>query len=662
MPAPAVVTRLTVSMLSEERLVADTCALVKSDGSKTGPEDPWAGAASDVQQALRKEAQNELNAMFRALDVGAKCQVDASLKVGVSADCKVALEASTGKLMEAIRREGGRAESLIEHPFEWARRLDVGGPLVLVGVRIADGSEDAMKRLASTSPYLDSVVQAFLLEVAGEIVAIGFEEALQLLAREHAVGPASIARAACDQLSKKQGPVATRLLRRAVLRFERRQWADALREDAGKATTRLEWQGIAPERSTPLTRGCEEVAKLGDKWSCKALWDQAHAQLAAAPPWSPQRLVPELWKAPPRADVVDVLSERLRRSATLCDACTASEVGRLASLSIAFGAPSPGQSGKDWLHQMEPKLTGDSLALDALRAELIEHLTRLDQGEVRIERREEELDRKLERIARCSEENRKARSDRIEALKKQFPRAAGDAADWDCDAYDKDPTDKLLVLEGPGSTTDPDQVRIAIPRRALCDLDSTNLEIVAYEGLFQPGKSDLQGKGKDGKDGKDRVNQLFSTLRSLAAEIEQRAYHRAEDPTAPDQKPVLRIFGRVDADCFAQPRDCENLQRDLVTHRARTVFETLDKKSLDNVKIEAQEDDFRGLAPWHAGLCRDKTGAEHDACTAPYRGILVELSLPGAYPCPSHHPAPAPPPAAPQGSSHPSQKPTPRPR
>lgn len=636
MPVATELASLTVSFFDEERLVAESCAIVrakKGDGTDKLLSDRGAKAAT----AIDVETTLQLSAMFEATRATSRCDATALLRgTGDPDRCIEEIRKGAPGALRGVLEAGETLALLKDDPRAFAQRFDLGVPLMRAGVRIADGADELAQKIAEQVPYGEPLVDAFLRQVAAELVAVGFEQGLSQLAKERFIGPAQLARASCAELEKKQGLAATRLLRRAVLRFRP---AASKQQAAGNA------KGALPSDTWPIDEGCKAVESMAARsgrtrqwpsrpWKpavedigCSGLWKAAHTgetdtwTFSATTPKAPKPLNPK-----DQAATTSGLAAVLEKAAATCAemTCGPERFTEVAGLIAAFGdpktkaAPSPAEV-EGWGRALRAGVGGD----EAAQASDDPGLGSILERQVELDKKLDGLQATLERLLTCSDLRERVTQARFEALKRTFPETLVAATTLDSVCREDKP---FLDLSDAKAS-----FQIRIKRDILCKSGSPNFDLEASGPLFE--LSDY--KVPDAR--KAELDALFEKLEKLIAALTELA--------AQDKGKVadLVVLGQEDENpCKAgmPAGECDKTHDRMIKARASEVVRVYNDPSRpkkDHLLVKASEDTGPGRLPLHKHPCREETKSTSSpaflACTKRYRGILLRVNLEGWYPC-----------------------------
>jgi outer membrane protein OmpA-like peptidoglycan-associated protein len=270
------------ALLPEAREVESTCALVtvpREDLSLRHRIAGWKRELAAPQRVLgtiRAEAVASYDALLRTVEVPpSACDaakiVDAKLRGERFGDtespCLAALSSSLNSV--ASQKGGARAakdriwaalgrqhladaRALLNDPIEAARLVDLSPALMAAALEAAENSENLAENIASNVGWGKGIVKIALTHLAAELLAWSFDRFVLALEEQHLVNPTSVARSACHyNESRGRGPVAQRVLKRAILRLSLTQWTDR----------QYPADGLCAEMDDRNDNGCKKMRK-----------------------------------------------------------------------------------------------------------------------------------------------------------------------------------------------------------------------------------------------------------------------------------------------------------------------------------------------------------------------------------------------------------------
>ena len=250
-------------VVPEEQSIQQTCHILKNNGSyrdsALGQVEEMKGAVQDADSTLRALQRNDAETNVRALlsalqlsscegtpidvdqiaarsakwlDQSSGCYRDLRTALDPTRPTKLRMDPAAEKIVAALtageKATPKDAEAAVQNVLERMRsivaRIDFSPAVVLAAVRVAEGAEYLADNLAENVPAVPGLARVVLRQLAAELVAMTLDAVLTELESQALTTPSSVARYACGlHGSTERGVVVSRMLRRAILRFN--PWA-----------------------------------------------------------------------------------------------------------------------------------------------------------------------------------------------------------------------------------------------------------------------------------------------------------------------------------------------------------------------------------------------------------------------------------------------------
>jgi hypothetical protein len=129
------------------------------------------------------------------------------------------------ELYPGVHDDASRACAVLLDPAK-LRKIDTSPAVVVAFLQLADVMEDMADELSDSIDFVPFLMRPLLRQLAADVVAATLDLVVGNLERKSFVTSASVARSACRLYAAdpSRGSVATRTLKRAILRFDPGQW------------------------------------------------------------------------------------------------------------------------------------------------------------------------------------------------------------------------------------------------------------------------------------------------------------------------------------------------------------------------------------------------------------------------------------------------------